>query len=164
VRGEHGGERRGIADTTRHRQRAGDHCPALAIGHAGERLVRERPLEGCPDRAVAGRQQRQRAAHQGDHLGVLLEEVGVFEPDRQERLGHAPAVAGGVGGGRDVAQDGVRAIVAGERQGASARELEVEPLVLGRARQSPVRANRALVLLGGDVPCQLRRRLVACPA
>ena len=107
------------------------------------------------------RQQRERAAQEGDHLRVLLDEVGVLEADRQQRLGHAPAIPGGLGGGRDAAQHVVAALVAGEHQGAAARELEVEPLGLAAHSAAVACALRARSYCSAATSkASSRRRLV----
>ena len=52
-------------------------------------------------------------------------------------------------------------LVARQPQGATAREVEVEPLLDGAVRQPLVRAQGALVVLGGDVEREAGGRLVA---
>ena len=161
VRGQHGCERLGIPDTARHRQGSTDHRPAFAVGHAGECLLRQETLQPCPDRAVTGRQQRERLAQKRDHFGVLLDEVRPVQAQRQQGLGHALAIVPGLGRGGEGAQELVGALVPRELEDAAALELEVEPLGLPHVGEPFLRAQGTLVLLSGDVEGQLRRRLVA---
>jgi hypothetical protein len=97
VRGQDGCERLGIPDPARHCQGASGHRPSFAVGNAREGLLRQEPLQPCPDRAVAGGEQRERLPQERDHLGVLLDEIGPVQADRQQGVGHALPVAPGLG-------------------------------------------------------------------
>ena len=87
-----------------------------------ENASQEEALEAGPDRAVAVREQRQRAAQEGDHLCVLFEVVGVVEAEGQQGLGHAPPVARALGGLRNASQRLEGRLIARERRGLAALE------------------------------------------
>ena len=53
--------------------------PALAVREAVERLLREQRLQARAGCAVALGQQRERATEQGDHVGVLVNQVGLVQ-------------------------------------------------------------------------------------
>ena len=161
MRAEHRGQRVAIPDPARHRERVVDHLPARGVRDAVQRVEREEGLHPGPGCAVLGGQQGQRAAQEGYQLLVLAEQVALAEHEGDQGLGHAGAVARGLGVGGRLAERAVGPLVARQPQGAAAREVEVEPLLDGAVRQPLVRAQGALVVLGGDVEREAGGRLVA---